>query len=350
MHIRNRLFDYQIFFKSKEFHIPIISVGNITVGGTGKTPHIEYLINILKNEYKIATLSRGYKRKTTGFILANSKSTVYDIGDEPKQIKHKFPKIDVAVDAKRVRGINNLLEIGNNELNTILLDDAFQHRYVKPGLSILLVDYTQPMFHDHLLPVGRLRESRYEKRRANIIILTKSPKDFKPIEKRILIKNLKLFPYQTLYFTTLNYGPLEHLSDPSQNKNASSITAKEGYSVLFLSGIARPGLLKEHLAIYSEDIHDLTYPDHYTYNENDIINIIENFNNISNDKKLIITTEKDYMRLEDVSNYTDLKNLPIFFVPLKIEFTYKDKVEFDKQIIDYVTKNKRNSKLYTVKN
>ena len=350
VHIRNRMFDYGIILKSKEFSIPVISVGNITVGGTGKTPHIEYLINLLKNECKIATLSRGYKRRSKGFILASQDSTVYDIGDEPKQIKHKFPKIDVAVDVNRVRGINKLLTIGNPELNTILLDDAFQHRYVKPGLSILLIDYTQPMFDDHILPYGRLRESRFEKRRANIIILTKAPETMSPIEKRILMTNLKMFPYQNLYFTKLEYGQLQHLADPNQNEKYNLVKAADGYSVLFLTGIARPGLLREHISKYTRDIHDMTYQDHYTYKSKDIIDIIERFESIPNDKKFIITTEKDFVRLEDVSNYSEIKNLPIFFVPLTIQFTNKDKLEFDKQIVEYVRKNTRNSKLYTVKN
>ncbi len=344
--LRNRFFDYNIFFHSKEFAIPIISVGNITVGGTGKTPHIEYLISILKNECKIATLSRGYKRSTKGFYLANESSTVYDIGDEPKQIKHKFPKIDVAVDANRIHGINQLLEKGNPELNTILLDDAYQHRYVKPGLSILLIDYTQPMFNDKLLPLGRLREDRHEKRRANIIIITKTPNDIRPISKRILMKNLKLFPYQTLYFTSLKYEPLKHLFDAAKDEAANNITPKDNYSILYLSGIARPELLKKHLEKYSNDIQSLRYPDHYTYKVKDVSKIIQTFINIRNDKKIIITTEKDYMRLLDVENISELMNLPIFFVPLKIEFSEKEKKEFDNHIIEYVRKNKRNSNIY----
>jgi len=347
--IRNRLFDYKIFLHSKEYAVPIISVGNITVGGTGKTPHVEYLISILKNECKIATLSRGYKRLTKGFILANENSTVYDIGDEPKQIKHKFPKIDVAVDEKRRRGIENLLTKGNPELNTILLDDAFQHRYIKAGLSILLIDFTQPMFDDHLLPYGRLRENRFEKRRANIIIITKAPEDLKPIERRILLKNLKTFPYQSLYFTCLKYEPLKHLFYSSRDKEANLIKPKDNYTILFLSGISRPELLKKYLENYSDDIQSLTYPDHYTYKEKDVSQIIFTFNEINNSRKIIVTTEKDYMRLLDVQNVSELMNLPIYFVPLKIEFLDNEKIEFDNQIIEYVRKNKRNSSIYKQK-
>ena len=195
--IRNRLFDCRIL-KPVEFDVPVISVGNITVGGTGKTPHTEYLISLLRKDFRIAVLSRGYKRKSREFILATKKSMVYDIGDEPKQIKHKFPDIKVAVDRKRVNGISQLLKKDNN-IDAILLDDAYQHRYVKPGLSILLIDYTQPIFRDFLLPFGNLRERKHETRRADIIIITKTPKKIKPIEKKIFIKDLNVLPYQFLY-------------------------------------------------------------------------------------------------------------------------------------------------------
>ena len=196
--IRNVMFDINIL-KSKEFTIPVISVGNITVGGTGKTPHVEYLIRLLKDEFKIATLSRGYKRKSFGFVLANESSTVIEIGDEPRQIKQKFPEIAVAVDSNRVKGINKLLQSEKN-LNAIILDDAFQHRYVSPGLSILLVDYNNPLKDDYLLPFGRLREQAGERQRADIIIVTKCPSKIKPIDQRLLEKDLKMFAYQKLFF------------------------------------------------------------------------------------------------------------------------------------------------------
>jgi len=194
--IRNTLFDYQVI-RSTEFPIPIISVGNITVGGTGKTPHIEYLVKILKEEFEVATLSRGYKRKTRNFILAGPDPDVRDIGDEPVQIKHKYPDVHVAVDRKRVNGIRELMK-RIPQLDVILLDDAYQHRSVKPGLSILLIDFNRPTWEDHLLPAGRLREQTYEKRRANIILITKCPDRLKPIERRIIVKDLRLFPFQQI--------------------------------------------------------------------------------------------------------------------------------------------------------
>ena len=186
IYIRNRLYDFKLL-KSNSFNIPLISVGNITVGGTGKTPHIEYLVDFLKSEFNVATLSRGYKRKTKGFILSTLESTDQEIGDEPRQIKQKFPDINVAVDADRTNGINQLIDL-NKDLDMILLDDAYQHRKVNANLSILLIDYSRPIDKDYILPFGDLREQAFEKKRANIIIITKSPKDLKPINRRIFFK------------------------------------------------------------------------------------------------------------------------------------------------------------------
>ncbi|MCF8374023.1 MAG: tetraacyldisaccharide 4'-kinase [Bacteroidales bacterium] len=349
-YVRNRLFDYQIILKEKQFAIPVLSVGNITVGGTGKTPHIEYLVSLLKDDFRIATLSRGYKRNSKGFLLATKQSTVYEIGDEPKQIKQKFPDIEVAVDEKRVRGIEKLQDDFKDNLDIVLLDDAFQHRYVKPGLSILLIDFTQPMFTDHMLPYGRLRENRHEKRRANIIIVTKVPPDIKPIEKRILFKNLDVYPFQNLYFTSQKQGALVHLFKNPQFNKFTKIKLTDNYVVMLLTGIANPEHLRQHVETFSPIIHFLTYPDHYTYKQKDILKIVSTYDSIENEKKIIVTTEKDAMRLRDVANANELMNLPVFFVPLEIRFHGKDKQDFDNQIIGYVRKNKRNSNLHTRKN
>ena len=193
--------------KSVEFEFPVISVGNITVGGTGKTPHVEYLIDLLSEKFHIAFLSRGYRRKTKGFVQAGKNSGPDEIGDEPFQVHRKFQDITVAVDEKRVHGIEQLKK-KNKKLQCIILDDAYQHRHVKPGLNILLIDYHRPLHKDFLLPAGDLRERIYGMHRANIVIVSKVPNNIKPIEKRIWIKDLNLFPYQFLYFTELEYGKL----------------------------------------------------------------------------------------------------------------------------------------------
>ena len=202
--IRNLLFDINIL-RSTRFNIPVISVGNITVGGTGKTPHVEYLVQLLRNDYKLAVLSRGYKRKTNQFILASKSSGITEIGDEPKQIKLKFPGVYVAVDSNRVRGIRTLMQSIHN-LDMVILDDAYQHRYVKAGLSILLIDYNRPIFKDMLLPAGNLREPRNNLNRADIIIVTKCPEILTSSQRGDFITRLRPNSKQAIFFTKFAYG------------------------------------------------------------------------------------------------------------------------------------------------
>lgn len=204
--LRNQLYEMGIL-KSHTFGIPVIAVGNITVGGSGKTPHVEYLIRLLKDRMKVAVLSRGYKRKSRGYVLAGPETVSSEIGDEPYQMKNKFPDVFVAVDKDRCEGIRNLTtDETTKETDVILLDDAFQHRRVKPGINILLIDYHRLIIYDKLLPAGRLREPQNGKNRADIVIITKCPTDLKPMEFRVLTKAMNLFPYQDLYFSTLEYG------------------------------------------------------------------------------------------------------------------------------------------------
>lgn len=239
--IRNRLFDWGIY-KEKSFDIPVISVGNITVGGTGKTPHTEYLIKLLKPNYKVAVLSRGYKRKSKGFVLAQPNTPVNIIGDEPFQMKQKFPDIYMAVDRDRCHGIEELCN-GYTAPGTevVILDDAFQHRYVKPGMNILLVDYHRPICEDALLPAGRMREPEKGKNRAHIVIITKCPKDITPMDVRVLRKQMGLYPYQQLYFTTLNYGKLYPIT--RQGKEYPIANIHKDAHILLVTGIASPAKL-----------------------------------------------------------------------------------------------------------
>lgn len=206
--VRNKLFDWG-FLRSKSFDVPVICIGNLSVGGTGKTPHTEYLIKLLRNSYHVAVLSRGYKRHSRGYVLATSQSTARSIGDEPYQMYTKFPSVTQAVDENRCHGIEQLLAIKEPSVEVVLLDDAFQHRYVKPGLSILLTDYHRLFCDDTLLPAGRLRESVNGKNRAQIVIVTKCPQDIKPIDYNIITKRLNLYPYQQLYFSSFRYGNLQ---------------------------------------------------------------------------------------------------------------------------------------------
>jgi tetraacyldisaccharide 4'-kinase len=341
---RNMLFDYQ-FIKSREFPIPIISVGNITVGGTGKTPLIEYLIELLKEENNVAALSRGYKRKTRKFILASKDSSVNEIGDEPVQIKQKFPDVQVAVDRRRVNGIEQLME-KIRDLDVILLDDAYQHRYVNPGLSILLIDFNRPITEDRLLPSGWLREQAYERRRANLILITKCPDRLKPIERRLIVKDLTLYPFQHLFFTKIRYGkPQPVFREAGTPVNLDEIKAARP-DILMVTGIANPRLYKKHLRGISTRITDLVFPDHHAYTEKDILSITQTFEGLQGPDRYIFTTEKDAMRLR---NFTDLA-VPIqqymYYIPVGIEFLNEDTGNFNAQIQTYVRSNKRDSILH----
>lgn len=342
--IRNSLFDIGIL-KSSEFPIPIISIGNITVGGTGKTPHIEYLVKLLKDEFKVATLSRGYKRKTRKFILASNDSEVHDIGDEPLQIKNKFPDISVAVDRKRVNGIKELMK-RIPDLDVVLLDDAYQHRYVKPGLSILLIDLNRPISEDLLLPAGRLREPTYEKRRANIVLITKCPDRLKPIELRIIFKDLKLYPFQNLFFTKLSYGkPVAVFNDIDSSISLTDMKASKP-GILMVTGIAGPRHYKKHLRGISTNIREMIYPDHHSFTEKDVARIQQTFKEMDEKDKLIFTTEKDAMRLRNFTNIDPRIRDRMFYIPVGIEVLNEGMDDFNNQIRNYVRDNKRDSILH----
>ncbi len=336
IYVRNRLYDYKIL-TSHQFNIPIISVGNITVGGTGKTPHIEYLVNLLKDDFKLATLSRGYKRKTKGFFLSNIHSTDREIGDEPRQIKQKYPDIEVAVDAKRVNGINQLISRFPN-LNVILLDDAFQHRKVKPSLSVLLVDYNRPLLKDFIMPLGMLREQAFEKKRADIIIVTKCPENFELSQQEIFKSKLNANSKQQIYFTCFEYGKLKNVFRTTPNQ--VSYDSYKDYDILMLTGIANPKPLKSFLEKnVSEKIHLLTYPDHYDFKDSDINNIQRKYTAIQSKKKVIVTTEKDVMRLQKFKDINNEFKEAFYFIPIQVKFLNNQSNSFNKQVINHVRKN-----------
>ena len=337
--IRNHLFNIGLL-KSRSFKIPIISVGNITVGGSGKTPHVEYLINLLQDKVsKVAVLSRGYKRKSKGFVLASDDTTMSQIGDEPYQMKQKFPNIYVAVDKDRCHGIDQLTqdEVAK-DTEVILLDDAFQHRYVSPGINILLVDYHRLIIYDRLLPAGRLREPQKEKVRADIVIITKCPPDLKAINYRVLKNAMNLYPYQDLFFTTLEYCNLKAIFD-SREKELESI--KELH-VMLLTGIASPRQMIIDLEDKCADIMPLTFPDHHNFKRKDIERINETFAAIP-EPKIIITTEKDATRLTNIEDLSAEVKENIFTLPIKVKFMLDMEEKFNEKIISYVRKNSRNS-------
>ena len=348
---RNALFEMGIL-KQHSYSLPVISVGNITVGGSGKTPHVEYLVRLLNNLTKVAVLSRGYKRKSKGYVLANENTTIEEIGDEPYQMKEKFRNIYVAVDKRRTEGIDRLThDDATKDVDVILLDDAFQHRYVKPGINILLVDYHRLIIYDKLIPAGRLREPLEGKRRADIVIITKCPPDLKPMEIRVLTKAMDLYPYQDLYFTTLQYEPLKHYSDISDKPNAKeSLTLNDihGYNVLLLTGIASPKQILNDLKPYGLKVTPMTFGDHHNFSSRDIDAINSKFAALQS-PKIIITTEKDASRLQAVNGLSEQTKENLYALPIRIKFMLDQEEQFNQKIISYVRKNSRNSILFKKK-
>ncbi len=342
--IRNHMFDMGIL-KSKAYDIPIISIGNITVGGSGKTPCVEYLINLLKDHINVAVLSRGYKRKSKGYVLATAASTLSDIGDEPLQIKQKFPNIIVAVDKNRCNGIERLInDTETKDVDVIILDDAYQHRYVKPGINILLVDYHRLLIYDYLLPAGRLREQSENKVRADIVIVTKCPKELKPMDYRVLTKTMNLYPYQTLIFSSIEYEELE----PMYSGENIQLHDIKNYNALLLTGIATPQTMYDDLKQHVLSITQLTFNDHHNFSDKDIERLNTTFSNMPS-PKIIITTEKDSVRLFEKTNMNDEVRNNMYILPIKVKILLDQEEMFNKKILSYVQTNSRNSILAKAK-
>jgi len=319
--IRNFLYDNKIF-KSYSFDVPIIAVGNLSAGGTGKTPQIEYLVRLLSKQYQVATLSRGYKRKSEGFILANNSCNAEILGDEPYLFYKKFPAIQVAVDANRKNGIEQLL-LTSSKPQVILLDDAFQHRKVKAGLYILLTAYNDLFYNDFMLPTGNLRESRNGIKRADMIIVTKCPKDITELAQNKIKQQIGI--NKAIYFTYIDY-------DDKVYSDEKTLYVKEiiNNNKLLVAGIAKPEPFFEYLQ--SKNNECLIYPDHHHFLEKDIIRIKEKATN-----KIIITTEKDFVRLEKKLNSKDF-----YYLPIRSSFV-KDSTNFNQKILNYVGTSTRNS-------
>ena len=338
--IRNALFDMGTL-RSVSYDIPIINVGNITVGGTGKTPHVEYLIRLLSGRYHVAVLSRGYKRKTKGYLLASTSTTMEEIGDEPWQIKQKFPEVYVAVDTNRRHGIERLMnDEATKDVEVILLDDAYQHRYVKPGYNILLVDYHRLISDDRLLPAGRLRERPSASRRATTVIVTKCPQHINAMGFRVIMSSLNLRPYQQLFFSTFSYGTMHQLwGDGTLDPEA---LRKDNTHVLLLTGIAGPRQMEQDVRRFVQHISPLTFPDHHYYTKRDAEAINQAFHELPK-PHIIVTTEKDAARLKHLQGLSDEVRESTYVLPIEISIMRNEKDKFDKMINDYVRENKRNS-------
>jgi tetraacyldisaccharide 4'-kinase len=320
--IRNFLFDKGVL-KSYFFDIPIIAVGNLSVGGTGKTPQIEYLIRLLSPNYKLATLSRGYKRQSEGFVLADSTSNAAILGDEPFQFYKKFKNIQVAVDANRKNGIEQLLSQPEKS-EIILLDDAFQHRKVRAGFYILLTSYGDLYSDDFMLPTGNLRESRRGAKRANLVVVTKCPANLSFDEQNKIAAKLKLDSNQELYFSYIDYDEFVYSEDKTMK-----VSEIKNVDKLLLAGIAKPNPFFAYLQ--SENDEKLVFPDHHHFTESDISDIKNKSQN-----KIIITTEKDFVRLKG-----SIPNEQLFYLPIRSSFLFASE-DFDKTITNYVESSTRN--------
>jgi tetraacyldisaccharide 4'-kinase len=329
--LRNWLFDKKIL-PSVAFNFPIICVGNIAVGGTGKTPMVEYLIRLLQNNYKTATLSRGYKRKTKGFGIADATTTALEIGDEPMQFHNKFPGVAVAVGEERVVAIPQLLH-ARPGTNVIILDDAFQHRPVKAGLNIVLTAYNNLFTRDIMLPSGDLRDVKTSMKRAGIIVVTKCKTGLSATEKDAIIKEIKPLPHQTVFFTEITY------TKPYPLFNNSEAVINSNTTVLLVCGIANPNPLKVFLAgqVHSYDM--LRYADHHIFNSDDLADIKKHFEKIQPENKIILTTEKDATRLVKFAN--ELKGYPVYVLPIEHSFLFGGGEGFDKLIIEFIASFKK---------
>ncbi len=326
LRLRHWLFDRE-YRKSSSFNFPIICVGNLATGGTGKTPMTEYLVDMLKDHYKIATLSRGYKRKTTGFAIANEHTTALDIGDEPMQFHEKYPELAVAVGEERLAAIPQLLQ-AKPATELIILDDAFQHRQVRAGLNILLTDYKNIYPKDLLLPAGNLRDIPSAAKRAEIIVVTKCRTDMDLTEKEKIIQRIRPLPHQHVFFAETVYGRPYHLF----NKSVANLN--QDIRAVLISGIANPVYLQEFLKKNIGGFEMMRFADHHIFTSDDLKQIIKQFDELQSANKMILTTEKDGVRLKKFEK--ELAGYPVFVLPIKHHFLFYEGQKFEELVIRFI--------------
>lgn len=333
LYIRHWLYDSGIV-GSESFSVPTICIGNLSFGGTGKTPHTEYLIRFLKDKFNVAVLSRGYGRKTTGFVLAKSDTTYEQIGDEPLLYHTKYDNITVAVDEDRPGGVSRLMRLEKNP-DVVLLDDAFQHRRIKPGMNILLTEYYNIYKKDMLVPAGNLRDVKGAAKRADIIIVTKSPRVLLPYDKRDVINVLNAKPYQKVFFTYIDFQGLKPVTNA-----AKETVLQDMKSVYLFCGIANPYPLEDYLKRKYNTLITNYFDDHHCFSDDDIDAILDGYNSVIGKSKIIVTTEKDLMRLTKDSYLSRFENVPLFTIPIEVRFNdEKEEKIFKNLILDYVGKN-----------
>ena len=328
--IRHKLYDWHLL-KSKSFEQPVICVGNLALGGTGKTPHVEYLIDLLTEQYRVCVVSRGYGRKTKGFQLANASCASETVGDEPMQYVGKYNDLLVAVDENRNEAIE-LMNTIDRPPELYLLDDAFQHRSTRAGLNILLTAYDKLYCDDHLVPAGTLRDVRSAAKRADIIVVSKSPRELDPLIKAEVLKKLHPLPHQNVYFSSLEYKPLEEA-----NHQAYQVDSDTADAVLLFCGIARPEPLVEELERHYSQVDVVTFPDHHPYSKTDVDGILSRYQKMSGERKIIVTTEKDYARFNNSPYLCQFDSVPLFVAPVSVKIDEEEK--FNEEILSYVRKN-----------
>lgn len=328
--VRNILF--AIGIKREEApHVTTIGVGNLSTGGTGKTPHTEYLLRLFSNNYQTAFLSRGYKRKSKGYVLSTGVPDTNLIGDEPAMVARKFPWVTTAVCEKRIVGIKNLLQL-ENKPQLVILDDVFQHRYIKPSINILLTEFYHPFYQDNILPFGNLREFKSAKDRAQIIIITKCPEKLDSMTRNSIIHRIKPLPFQRVFFSYFSYSaPIPLFANSEHASNEAS-------HALVFTGIARPKYMIKHVKEQYITT-SCTFPDHHDFTPADITQVIDTFNNINSNNKIIITTEKDASRLQNSEVSQLLSSLPVFVMPISVRFHDESSNSFDETITDLVKEN-----------
>lgn len=329
---RNKLFDLDILH-SVDTPLPTISIGNITVGGTGKTPHSEYIISLLQNDYKLAYLSRGYRRGSRGFQLSNEQSTSHQLGDEAQQIHKKFPNITVAVDSDRLNALRKI-EKQTPTPDLVILDDAYQHRNIHPDLNILLIDYNRLTYNDDYLPLGRLRESYKNTDRADIIIITKCPTTIRPVDMLSVRVQIEPYPYQSLYFTNISHGTPEAIF-------GGVPLDMHDKQLLVVTGICQPQHMHEYIQQYTEHIITMNYPDHHIFTSEDIKKIENKFDTLEPENRAILITAKDRARLDTVFVPDKLKPY-MYSIDIEINFIFNQQEKFDQQIKKFVKKRVKN--------
>ncbi len=325
VYVRNILYDKNII-KSVVFNIPIIGVGNLSVGGTGKSPMVDYIANILKSTYPVATLSRGYKRRTSGYVLANENSSAIEIGDEPMQFHMKHPDVAVSVGEKRIEAIPQLL-YDRPTTKVIILDDAFQHREITAGFNMVLTEYANLYTRDLFLPTGDLRDQRASIKRADMIVVTKCPTTLSEHEKYLILKELDLLPHQHVFFTAIKYNTPYHIV------SGEKLKLNRNMEVMLVCGIANPEPLTTYIHEKTKTYDALFFSDHHIFNIDDLSDIQERFEMLSEESRIILTTEKDAVRL--IKFKEKITRLPLYAIPITLQFLFDDEMEFNRILSAY---------------